>query len=137
MLQQQAMALVKQWQEQAKLAAARAYHRYSQFAVGAVLITEEGQTVLGCNVENASYGLTNCAERSALFSAIAQGVSTEKARAMVLYTPTQHIVSPCGACRQVIMELMADDALIVSCCDSSAISWWPVSALLPDNFSLE
>lgn len=135
-IKKQAQQWVSQWKSQAQLAASRAYNRYSQFAVGAVLINEDGQGILGCNVENASYGLANCAERSALFSALSQGCQPQQAKAMVLYTPTDHVVTPCGACRQVIMELMPSNALVVSCCNSDEILYWPVRSLIPDNFSL-
>jgi len=81
---------------------ARAYAPYSKFRVGSALITEDGQIVTGCNVENSSFGLTNCAERTALFSAIASGRTKFKAIAIVADGDQKPY--PCGACRQVLAE---------------------------------
>jgi cytidine deaminase len=86
----------------AKAAAARAYAPYSRFRVGAAVLTDAGHIYSGCNVENASYGLCNCAERTALFSAVAAG--ERKFKCVVVYTPTEEATAPCGACRQVIYE---------------------------------
>jgi cytidine deaminase len=83
---------------------ARAYAPYSKFQVGAALLTEKGNVFTGCNVENASYGLTNCAERTAIFSAIAAEGSGMRIRAMVVLNSANMACSPCGACRQVIFE---------------------------------
>lgn len=90
---------------QALLAAARAvarhaYAPYSHYPVGAALLGEDGAIHVGCNVENASYGLSLCAERNALFHAIAQGCSAFRALALVTPRPA----TPCGACRQVLAE---------------------------------
>lgn len=80
----------------------RAYSPYSMFQVGAALLAVDGQVFLGCNVENMSYGLTNCAERVAIGAAIASGVrSFEK---MAVVADTKEPISPCGACRQVMAE---------------------------------
>ena len=85
-----------------RAAMANAYCRYSKFRVGAAVLTADGEIVAGCNVENASYGLTMCAERSAIFQAVAQGHRDLKA--VVIVTPTRSPTPPCGACRQVINE---------------------------------
>ena len=87
-------------------ASKNSYSPYSKFKVGASLLTKEGQYFGGCNVENSSYGLTNCAERTCLFSAYAAGVRKEDIVAFVEYSPKEHLVSPCGACRQVMSELL-------------------------------
>jgi len=82
----------------------RAYARYSQFAVGAALLAADGQTFVGCNVENVSYGLTICAERSAVFAAVAAG----QQRFELLAIASAGGVTPCGACRQVLSEFAPD-----------------------------
>ena len=79
-----------------------AYSPYSHFAVGAALLCEDGTLFEGCNIENASYGLTNCAERTAIFKAVSEGHTKFKALAVV--ADTEGPCSPCGACRQVISE---------------------------------
>ncbi|PKO23049.1 MAG: cytidine deaminase [Chloroflexi bacterium HGW-Chloroflexi-1] len=88
----------------------RAYAPYSGFAVGAALRAADGQTYTGCNVENASYGLSICAERNALFHAIAAGQREFEAVAVV----TENGVTPCGACRQVLVEFNPQMAVIVA-----------------------
>ncbi|MBF0405829.1 MAG: cytidine deaminase [Candidatus Riflebacteria bacterium] len=88
--------------ENAVLASTRAYAPYSKFKVGAALRLSDGQIILGCNVENASYGLTNCAERTAVFSAVAMGrTDFDK---LAIYVDSDDFISPCGACRQVLVE---------------------------------
>ena len=87
---------------EAKAVRARAYAPYSKFAVGAALLGSSGRIYTGCNVENLSYGLTICAERSAVFTAVAAGEKAFAAIAIVADSKTP--VSPCGACRQVLAE---------------------------------
>lgn len=82
------------------------YAPYSRFRVGAAVLTDRGAIVTGVNVENASYGLTNCAERSAIFAAVSGGAIA--IRAVVVFTPTPMPTSPCGACRQVLSEFGLD-----------------------------
>ncbi|WP_313552130.1 cytidine deaminase [Pseudomonas sp.] len=121
--------------EEAQLAADQTYSPYSQFPVGAALLTEGGRVIHGVNVENISYGLTNCAERSALFSAISQGFAPRSFKAIAVYAPKVPLISPCGACRQVLLELMAPDAVII--CqgnDASATKVWTLKELLPGAF---
>jgi cytidine deaminase len=91
--------------ESAKAARERAYAPYSKFKVGAALLTKDGRVFAGCNVENASYGLCNCAERTAFFSAIAAGCGCDDFAALAVIGDTDGPISPCGACRQVIIEL--------------------------------
>ncbi len=80
----------------------QAYTPYSKFKVGAAVLTADGQVFRGCNIENASYGLTNCAERTAIFKAVSEG--EPKVEAIAIVADTDGPVSPCGACRQVIAE---------------------------------
>ena len=117
----------------ARAAAKKAYAPYSKFHVGAAVLMESGKTYSGCNVENASYGLCNCAERTAIFSAVAAG--ERHIRAVAVYTPTSMPTAPCGACRQIINEL-GPDALVISVCNSNDRLENPVSALLPFAFGL-
>ena len=97
----------------AKKASQQAYSPYSGFHVGAAVLTESGDIFTGCNVENASYGLTMCAERSAIFQAVAGGSSHVKA--LAIYTPTERPTPPCGACRQVLIEFGAEAEVICIC----------------------
>lgn len=119
---------------QAKAAAAQAYAPYSGFKVGAVLVSDDDKTVSGCNVENVSYGLSNCAERTAIFCAIANGMALNEVKQVVIYTPSDEVYSPCGACRQVMTEFLAPTTLIISCCETGA-KQWTLAELLPDAFS--
>jgi cytidine deaminase len=115
----------------ARQASARAYAPYSKFRVGAAILTETGKIHAGANVENASYGLCNCAERTAIFAAAAAG--ERRLRAVVVYTPTPAPTLPCGACRQVINEF-GPDAVVVSVCDSAERIETTLAALLPAAF---
>ena len=90
-----------------------AYVPYSKFRVSAVLELKNGEIYKGINVENASYGLSNCAERSALFAAYSNGVKKEDIKQIMVYTDKEHFVSPCGACRQVMRELIEEDASVI------------------------
>ena len=115
----------------AKVASKRAYCPYSNFQVGAVVVAESGEEFSGCNVENASYGLTICAERNAIFQMVAQ--AQQRIKLVVIYTPTKEPSSPCGACRQVINEF-ATDVRIVSVCDSDRWIDTTIDCLLPGAF---
>lgn len=89
----------------------KAYAKYSNFKVGAILITDEGKKYKGVNVENKSYGLTMCAERNAIFSAVTNGM--KKIKVMVLVGDTEKPITPCGACRQVMAEFSDEDTKII------------------------
>ncbi|PAA06378.1 cytidine deaminase [Pseudomonas fragi] len=118
------------------IAAARAaWCPHSNFPVGAALLTADDRIIRGCNVENASYGLTNCAERGALFSAIAQGHAPASFKAMLVYAPNVALISPCGACRQVMHDLMSPHC-VVYCVghEAAAARDWTVEQLLPGAF---
>ncbi|RDU35249.1 cytidine deaminase [Neobacillus piezotolerans] len=88
-----------------------AYIPYSKFAVGAALLSKDGQVFRGCNIENAAYSMTNCAERTAIFKAVSEGITEFKAIAIV--ADTDRPCSPCGACRQVIAELCGPEVDII------------------------
>ncbi|MEJ1971508.1 MAG: cytidine deaminase [Lacunisphaera sp.] len=115
----------------AKTAAARAYAPYSKFHVGAAVLTNSGKIFAGCNVENASYGLCNCAERTAIFSAVA--ARERKLQCVVVYTPTPTATAPCGACRQVIHEFGPTARVISFCAGRDRIDT-TIGALLPAAF---
>jgi len=118
-------------------AANNAYAPYSGFRVGAAVMAKDGAAYSGCNVENASYGLTQCAERNAIHYAIAQGVQKGSIQGLLIYVPGDRIHSPCGGCRQVMMEMMNYDALVLSCCDARKIKVWDLHELMPDPFEFE
>ena len=113
-----------------------AHAPYSRFPVGAALATDEGAVYSGCNVENASFGLTICAERNALARAVAAGVLPGQVRELLIYTPGAVAHSPCGACRQVMYELLDAGAIVVSCCDGDETRAWTIDELIPDPFEL-
>jgi cytidine deaminase len=98
--------------ERARTARESAYAPYSKFKVGAALLARDGRVFDGCNVENASYGLCNCAERTAFFSAIAAGYQRNQFEALAVIGDTDGPIAPCGACRQVIIELGGPDLAI-------------------------
>ena len=132
MLKQQAI----DWQkltEYAKESAAKAYAPYSKFYVGAAAYTQQGTVVKGCNVENASYGLTVCAERNCIAQAVING--EQNFTAMVIYTEQEKLTPPCGACRQVIAEFFEPSAVIMAANHLGNQKQWSVSQLLPDAFS--
>ena len=88
------------------------YSGYSKFKVAAALRLTNGEIITGVNVENASFGLTNCAERSALFTAYGMGYRKDDISEIVITTEQEEFISPCGACRQVMRELMPDNAKV-------------------------
>lgn len=122
---------MEDWIELARAACRQAYAPYSQFTVGAVAVGADGGHAVGCNVENASYGLTCCAERNALFQLIAQG--ERSLTLVVLYTPTPTPTSPCGACRQVLFEF-GPTARVVAACEGPERIDTTVAELLPGAF---
>lgn len=120
---------------EAKLAREKAYVPYSNFQVGAALLTKSGEVYHGCNIENAAYSMCNCGERTALFSAYAKG--EKEFRALAVVADTKRPVPPCGACRQVIAELCEPNMIIYLSNLNGDIKELTVSELLPDAFSPE
>ncbi len=117
----------------AQAAANRAYCPYSKFPVGAAVLTGDGQIFSGCNVENSSYGLTICAERSAVFQAVAQCTGPITLQAVVVFTPTQTPTAPCGACRQVLNEF-GPDCEVLCVCEGPSQLHFRLGELLPHSF---
>ncbi|TCZ75580.1 cytidine deaminase [Paenibacillus albiflavus] len=113
----------------------RAYTPYSNFNVGAALLADDGQVHLGCNVENAAYGPTNCAERTALFRAIADGYKPKSFRAIAVIGDTEGPISPCGVCRQVLVELCAPDMPVFLSNMKGEFVETTVASLLPGAFT--
>ncbi len=113
----------------------RAYAPYSHFAVGAALLAADGRIFTGCNVENASYGLTMCAERVALFKAVSEGAREFTAIAIACGTGP---CAPCGACRQVLREFSPDHLLVIMTdAAGKEVRKERLSSLLPSSFGPE
>jgi len=119
----------------ARAAMKRAYAPYSNFRVGSALLTTSGKVFSGCNVENASYGMTNCAERTAIFSAIAQLGPKLEIRAIAVANDHDVPCSPCGACRQVIYEFGPDATVFYQGAKGEKHSH--ITELLPEGFRLK
>jgi cytidine deaminase len=129
-------AIFEQLQDAARKAAGNAYAPYSQFRVGAALLFDDGFIATGCNVENVSYGLTNCAERSAVFSAVGLHGAGNKIVAIVVTNLNDAASPPCGACRQVLSEFVSPDAVILFPGDNGA-ELLPFAELFPFAFHLD
>jgi cytidine deaminase len=128
-------ATLDELKRRAREACGHAYAPYSGFRVGAAVLASNGEIHAGANVENASFGLTLCAERSAICEAVSRGA--RKIEALVVYTPTPAAATPCGACRQVLHEFGAD-AVIVCCTDNAtAERRYTMRELLPDAFDAD
>lgn len=126
---------IEQLIEEAKQARQLAYVPYSKFEVGAALLTKDGKVYRGCNIENAAYSMTNCAERTALFKAISEG--DKEFHAIAVIADTDRPVPPCGACRQVISELCDQDMKVYLTNLKGDIQELTVKELLPGAFSPE
>lgn len=119
----------------AKEAQKKAYAPYSCFKVGAAAVGNSSKVYTGCNVENASYPLSMCAERIAIFKAISEGESEIKA--LYIIGPENEPISPCGACRQVIFELARNSTIYLSNCDMTKVIETNSKELLPYGFDLK
>ena len=111
----------------------KAYVPYSHFPIGAVLVAKNGQIFTGVNIENASFGLTNCGERTAIFKAISEGVTDFEE--LIVYGETEQPVSPCGACRQVMAEFFSKDLKVTLVAKDKSTVVMTVRELLPDSFT--
>lgn len=120
----------------ARGAAIQAYAPYSGFQVGAALLFDDGSVVTGCNVENASYGLTSCAERNALFRAVSERGANRRIVAVAVTNLSGRPSPPCGACRQVLSEFAAADA-IIHFSGNGAVETRPLKEMLPFQFHLD
>ena len=123
----------KEWIDTAVSALDKAYVPYSKFTVGACLVAKNGTIYQGINIENASYGLTNCAERTAFFKAVSEGEKEFQHLVVAGHTPEP--ISPCGACRQVMVEFCAPDMPVTLVGDDGVIKETTVEGLLPYYFT--
>ncbi len=130
-------SLIERLRPAAEQVVRNVYAPYSGVQVGAAVLGDDGEIFAGCNVENASYGLSQCAERNALQHAVAMGASPGRLHALLVYSPGQQALPPCGACRQVMQEFMPEDAVIISCCDTADVLIWTLAELLPTPFTLD
>ncbi|HFK1546055.1 TPA: cytidine deaminase [Bacillus cereus] len=125
----------KKYIEEANKMLLKAYIPYSKFPVGAALVTKEGKIYTGCNIENASYGLCNCAERTAIFKAVSEG--ERDFSYLVITGETDGPISPCGACRQVIAEFCEPKMPVLLTNVKGDEKEVTVEQLLPGAFSIE
>lgn len=116
-------------------ASKNSYSPYSKFAVGACVLTEDDSVYTGCNFENSSFGMTICAERNAIGSAIADG--KRKIKAVAIYSPNQDNCTPCGACRQVIHEFCENDNDVdIILKNGEGLKIYTLAQLLPESWNL-
>lgn len=118
----------------AKEVSENAYAPYSKFKVGACLLTPDGKIFTGCNFENSSFGLTICAERNAVGTAVAAG--ERKISAIAIYSPNQDNCLPCGACRQVLHEFRSENGIDVITEINNELKIYKLDELLPGGFDL-
>ena len=111
----------------------KAYVPYSHFPIGAVLVAKNGQIFTGVNIENVSFGLTNCGERTAIFKAVSEGVTDFEE--LIIYGETERPVSPCGACRQVMAEFFSKDLKVTLVAKDKSTVVMTVKELLPYSFT--
>lgn len=118
------------------MALQRAYAPYSKFRVGASIVLKNGKVITGCNIENVSFGLTICAERVALFNLISSGYNKNDVEQMNVIGETKDFICPCGACRQVMIELLDKETIINLGNTSGNIKTLKVKDLLPYSFEV-
>ena len=118
----------------ARRARLNAYAPYSKFRVGAAILASDGRVFTGCNVENSSYGLTTCAERTAVFKAVSEGA--RPCKAIAVSTDTDTFVAPCGACRQVLLEFCPNaDLILIN--SEKRLKTMKVRSLIPMGFTAD
>ena len=127
--------LNKKLYDKALFAFKNAYAPYSKFQVGAALLMKDGQIITGSNIENASYGLTNCAERSALFAAYSLGYRKDDIEKIMIIGDTKEPISPCGACRQVMSELINSNVEVILTNLEGVYKTYRNKDLLPYSFN--
>jgi cytidine deaminase len=121
--------------DKAKEASKNSYSPFSRFAVGAAVMTTNGKIYKGCNVENSSFGLTNCAERTAIFKAVSEG--EREIIAVAIYSPNSDSCYPCGACRQVLYEFQGDEQEIEVITENlGTLEIKKLSYFLPNGFRI-
>ncbi len=118
----------------AREAAEKAYAPYSRFQVGAAILTEGGAVHAGCNVENASYGLSICAERNAATTMVSADPDDRKIRSVAVFSPNASPCFPCGACRQWLREFGCEEVVVE---DASGLRRYPFEEILPNSFGPE
>lgn len=133
MIDNQMLQKLKRLYKKASDAKKNAYSPYSQFNVGAAILLTDGKIITGCNIENASYGLTMCAERTAIFSTISKGYRKDDIVAIAVAASSNNF-SPCGACRQVISEFGKDIIIMFEFDEKILIQ--PITSLLAYSFQL-
>ncbi|CAM2806148.1 cytidine deaminase [Streptococcus pluranimalium] len=117
----------------AQQASENAYVPYSQFPIGAAVVTKSGEVFQGCNIENISFGLSNCGERTAIFKAVSEGY--RELEKIAVYGSTNEPVSPCGACRQVMAEFFEPSAKVILISKNGKTVEMTVEELLPYSFT--
>lgn len=122
--------------KEAFLALENAYAPYSKYHVGACILCKDGTTFKGANIENASFGATNCAERSAIFAAYSNGYRKDDIEAIAIVSDGERIAAPCGICRQVLNELLKKDTPIILSNGKETVTK-TISELLPMSFEVE
>lgn len=128
--------------KEAMIARSRAYTPYSHYKVGAALLTKDGQVIHGCNIENAAYGPTNCAERTAFFKAVSEGIMDFTKIAIVGGSDTEKdllsdYAFPCGVCRQVMREFCGSDFKIIIARSEEDYKEFTLEEILPNSFGPE
>lgn len=121
--------------EKAKEGRKNSYSPYSNFKVGAAILLKNGEYILGCNVENSSYGLSICAERNALFQMVSKGYKKDDVVAFCIIGDTDTPISPCGACRQVMEELLPRNCRVILANMKNDVKEMTIDELLPYSFS--